>query len=127
MNHERTRSSRYWPVQTKRALLKRLDPLARKQATVAGFAVKGAVWTRPELRAEVAYRGFTTTGELRAAGGFVAEQESRAVLRFPSPKFGRTLTSCLPKAKIELHPFGKPLILLVGATGIEPVTPTMSR
>jgi hypothetical protein len=30
--------------------------------------VKGAVWTRPEFRAEVVYRGLTTTGKpLRAS------------------------------------------------------------
>ena len=54
-------------VATMRELLKRLDPLAQKYSAVPGLNVKGAVWTRPELRAEVAYRGFTTNGELRAA------------------------------------------------------------
>jgi bifunctional non-homologous end joining protein LigD len=34
------------------------------QADVAGGG-KGAVWVRPELRAETAYRAFTTAGELR--------------------------------------------------------------
>jgi ATP-dependent DNA ligase len=29
--------------------------------------VRGAVWGRLELRAEVAYRGFTTAGELHHA------------------------------------------------------------
>jgi hypothetical protein len=47
-----------------RNLLKRFQPLAQKRSAVAGFAVEGAVWTRPELRAEVNYRGLTTTGEL---------------------------------------------------------------
>jgi hypothetical protein len=32
---------------------------------VAELKVKGAVWTRPALRAEVNYRGLATTGELR--------------------------------------------------------------
>jgi bifunctional non-homologous end joining protein LigD len=44
-----------------------LDPLAQTRSAVAGVTVNGAVWTRPELRAEVAYRGFTTAGELRHA------------------------------------------------------------
>jgi bifunctional non-homologous end joining protein LigD len=47
-----------------RMLLRRLNALVTKQSPAAGFKVKGAVWTRPELRAEVAYRGLTTTGEL---------------------------------------------------------------
>jgi bifunctional non-homologous end joining protein LigD len=54
-------------VETMRALLKRLDPLAQKRSPIADLAVKGAVWTRPELRAEVNYRGLTATGELRHA------------------------------------------------------------
>ncbi|HLH50444.1 MAG TPA: non-homologous end-joining DNA ligase [Roseiarcus sp.] len=54
-------------VAVMRDLLKQLKPLAQKTSPVAGLKVKGAVWTRPELRAEVAYRGFTATGELRAA------------------------------------------------------------
>jgi hypothetical protein len=36
-----------------------LDPLAQKRSAVPSPKVKGAVWVRPELRAEVAYRGFT--------------------------------------------------------------------
>jgi bifunctional non-homologous end joining protein LigD len=54
-------------VETMRNLLKRLDPLAQKRSPVAGVVAKGAVWIRPELRAEVQYRGLTTTGELRHA------------------------------------------------------------
>jgi bifunctional non-homologous end joining protein LigD len=50
-----------------RELLKRLNALATKRSPVAGIVAKGAVWTRPELRAEVAYRGLTTNGELRHA------------------------------------------------------------
>ena len=33
----------------------------------AGLKARGAVWTRPELRALIAYRGATAGGELRAA------------------------------------------------------------
>jgi bifunctional non-homologous end joining protein LigD len=33
----------------------------------ASLKVKGAVWVTPELQAQVAYRGFTTAGELRHA------------------------------------------------------------
>jgi bifunctional non-homologous end joining protein LigD len=54
-------------VETMRALLKRLGPLAQKRNVVAGIVAKGAVWAKPELRAEVQYRGLTTTGELRHA------------------------------------------------------------
>jgi bifunctional non-homologous end joining protein LigD len=48
-------------------LLKRLEPLIRKQSPIAGLKVKGTVWTHPELIAEVSYRGLTTIGELRHA------------------------------------------------------------
>jgi bifunctional non-homologous end joining protein LigD len=47
--------------------LKWLNPLAVKRSPVADLTVKGAIWTQPELRAEVAYRGHTKTGELRHA------------------------------------------------------------
>ena len=50
-----------------RDLLMRLEPLIQKQSPIAGLRVKGAVWTRPELVAEVNYRGLTATGELRHA------------------------------------------------------------
>ena len=50
-----------------RELLMRLDPLAQKNSPVAGLLVKGAVWARPDLRAEINYRGLTATGELRHA------------------------------------------------------------
>jgi bifunctional non-homologous end joining protein LigD len=45
----------------------RLDKLAMPQAAVVGVKAKGAVWTAPELRAKVAYRGWTSGGELRQA------------------------------------------------------------
>ena len=54
-------------VETMRSPLKRLNPLAQKRSQIAGLSVEGAVWTRPELRAEVQYRGLTATGELRHA------------------------------------------------------------
>jgi ATP-dependent DNA ligase len=38
-----------------------------KRSPVADLTVKGAVWTRPALRAKVNYRGLTTRGELRHA------------------------------------------------------------
>jgi bifunctional non-homologous end joining protein LigD len=50
-----------------RDLLKRLEPLVQKQSPIAGLKAKGTVWGRPELIAEVNYRGLTTTGELRHA------------------------------------------------------------
>jgi hypothetical protein len=43
-----------------RDLLKRLNPLEQKQCLIAGVNVNGAVWTRPELRAKVAYRGWAS-------------------------------------------------------------------
>jgi bifunctional non-homologous end joining protein LigD len=52
---------------TMRMLRKVLDPLAQNRSAVASLKVKGAVWVRPELQAQVAYRGFTTAGELRHA------------------------------------------------------------
>jgi bifunctional non-homologous end joining protein LigD len=52
---------------TIRSLFHRLDAIKQAQCPVKGLKVKGAVWTRPELRAEVKYRGFTADGELRHA------------------------------------------------------------
>jgi bifunctional non-homologous end joining protein LigD len=37
------------------------------RSAVAALKVKGAVWVRPGLQAEIAYGGFTTAGELRHA------------------------------------------------------------
>jgi bifunctional non-homologous end joining protein LigD len=45
----------------------RLDAIATSKCSVAGLKTKGAVWVRPELKAEIAYRGMTTAGELRHA------------------------------------------------------------
>lgn len=45
----------------------RLDVIVTSKCAVAGLTTKGAVWVRPDLRAEIAYRGVTTTGELRHA------------------------------------------------------------
>jgi bifunctional non-homologous end joining protein LigD len=50
---------------TMRMLRKVLDPLAQNRSAVASLKVKG--WVRPGLYANVAYRGFTTAGELRHA------------------------------------------------------------
>jgi bifunctional non-homologous end joining protein LigD len=52
---------------TMRMLRKVLDPMTQVRSAVASLKVKGAVWVRPELYAVVAYRGFTTAGELRHA------------------------------------------------------------
>jgi bifunctional non-homologous end joining protein LigD len=52
---------------TMRMLRKVLDPLAQPRSVVSSLKVKGAVWVRPDLHAVVAYRGFTTAGELRHA------------------------------------------------------------
>jgi bifunctional non-homologous end joining protein LigD len=41
--------------------------MTQVRSAVASLKVKGAVWVRPELYAVVAYRGFTTAGELRHA------------------------------------------------------------
>ncbi len=48
-------------------LRQRLDGIATPRCAVAGLKVKGAVWVAPDLRAEIAYRGVTTAGELRHA------------------------------------------------------------
>jgi bifunctional non-homologous end joining protein LigD len=44
-----------------------LDALAMPQAALAGVKAKGAVWVYPSLRAKIAYRGWTSGGELRQA------------------------------------------------------------
>ena len=49
------------------ALRSRLDALRATRCAVTGLKVSGAVWVSPDLRAEIAYRGVTTTGELRHA------------------------------------------------------------
>ena len=49
------------------ALRKRLDAIVTTKCPVAGLKGKGAVWVSPDLRAEIAYRGLTTAGELRHA------------------------------------------------------------
>ncbi len=48
-------------------LREKLDAIASSRCVVAGLKVKGAMWVAPDLRAEVAYRGVTTAGELRHA------------------------------------------------------------
>jgi bifunctional non-homologous end joining protein LigD len=52
---------------TMRMLREVLDPLEQNRSAVPSLKVKGAVWVRPELYANVAYRGVTTAGELRHA------------------------------------------------------------
>ena len=49
------------------ALRERLDAIATPKCPIAGLKGKGAVWVSPDLRADIAYRGLTTTGELRHA------------------------------------------------------------
>ena len=49
------------------ALRGRLDTIATRKCPVAGLRGKCAVWDTPDLPAEIAYRGLTTTGELRHA------------------------------------------------------------
>jgi bifunctional non-homologous end joining protein LigD len=44
-----------------------LDPLTQNRSALPSLKVKGAVWVRPELYANVAHHGFTTAGELRHA------------------------------------------------------------
>jgi hypothetical protein len=65
-----------WNESSALALKKRLDAIAVPRASVAGINAKGAVWTMPALRVEIAYRGLTATGELRAASfkGLLEEQ-----------------------------------------------------
>ncbi len=46
-------------------LKRRLDPLVTDKSPVAGLTAKGATWTRPEIRVEVEYRGWTSDGQLR--------------------------------------------------------------
>jgi bifunctional non-homologous end joining protein LigD len=49
------------------ALKKKLDALSMPQAALEGVKAKGAIWTHPSLGAQVAYRGWTSGGELRQA------------------------------------------------------------
>jgi bifunctional non-homologous end joining protein LigD len=48
-------------------LRERLDAIATPKCAVEGLKTKGAVWVRPKLQAEIAYRGLTTARELRHA------------------------------------------------------------
>ena len=48
-------------------LREKLDAITATRCAIAGLRVKAAVWTAPDLRAEVAYRRVTTAGELRHA------------------------------------------------------------
>ncbi len=53
----------------------KLDAIVMPKCAVPGLQTKGAVWVRPDLQAEIAYRGITTAGELRHASfkGLVEE------------------------------------------------------
>jgi ATP-dependent DNA ligase len=44
-----------------------VEPGPNQVARIIALNVKRAVWTRPELRAEIGYRGFRTASELRHA------------------------------------------------------------
>jgi bifunctional non-homologous end joining protein LigD len=48
-------------------MLRKCSILCAEPRAVAALKVKGALWVRPGLYANVAYRGFTTAGELRHA------------------------------------------------------------
>jgi bifunctional non-homologous end joining protein LigD len=50
-----------------KALRDRLDRIVTTRCPVAGLKGKGSVWVTPDLRAEIAYRGMTSAGELRQA------------------------------------------------------------
>ena len=54
------------------ALRTRLDGLRTERCAIAELKVSGAVWVSPDLRAEIAYRGTTTAGELRHAAKLVS-------------------------------------------------------
>ncbi|WP_158808517.1 non-homologous end-joining DNA ligase [Beijerinckia sp. L45] len=45
----------------------KLDAIVMPKCAVPGLKTKGAVWVRPDLQAEIAYRGTTAAGELRHA------------------------------------------------------------
>ena len=49
------------------ALRERLDRIKAERCPIPGLKVAGAMWVSPDVRAEIAYRGVTTGGELRHA------------------------------------------------------------
>jgi bifunctional non-homologous end joining protein LigD len=49
------------------ALKQGLDAIRATEPPIAGLRIKGAVWTRPQLIAQVDFRGWTTGHELRHA------------------------------------------------------------
>ena len=49
------------------ALRAKLDGLRAARCAIPKLRVSGAVWVTPDLKAEIAYRGVTTAGELRHA------------------------------------------------------------
>lgn len=50
-----------------KALRERFDAIVTVKCPVPGLKGNGAVWLSPDLRAEIAYRGLTSAGELRHA------------------------------------------------------------
>jgi bifunctional non-homologous end joining protein LigD len=72
---------------TARSLWKRLQPLRITESAFAeklrALARKGVVWVRPELVAEVEYRGWTPDGQLRHASfkGLREDKDPHAVVR----------------------------------------------
>ena len=49
------------------AMQKRLDAIGKPTPAVMGLKIKGARWSRPELRVDVNYRATTSEGMLRHA------------------------------------------------------------
>ena len=52
-------------VASARAMKRQLDRLVSSKPPIAGLKGKGVVWTKPEIRVEVEYRGRTAEGSLR--------------------------------------------------------------
>jgi bifunctional non-homologous end joining protein LigD len=52
-------------VASARELKRQLDRLMVSKPPIAGLKGKGVVWTKPEIRVEVEYRGRTSDGQLR--------------------------------------------------------------
>jgi bifunctional non-homologous end joining protein LigD len=50
-----------------RSLKTKLDKLVSQTPIISGLEIKGAVWCRPEIKAEIAYRDVTRDGILRHA------------------------------------------------------------
>jgi bifunctional non-homologous end joining protein LigD len=61
------------------ALRQRLDRMTTSRSVVPGLKIKGTVWTTPDLKVQIAYRGMTSAGELRHASfkGVVEKGDSK--------------------------------------------------